>query len=82
MTMTGLLSSTAAMMVKDCVNHAYEPPLSEGIHFERRIFQAMFATLDQKEGMAAFVEKPDAARAEKFLAEGGYCWNSGMFLSM
>jgi enoyl-CoA hydratase len=51
------LSSTAAMMVKDCVNRAYETTLSEGIHFERRIFQAMFATLDQKEGMAAFVEK-------------------------
>jgi enoyl-CoA hydratase len=51
------LSMPAAMMVKDCVNRAFETTLSEGIHFERRVFQAMFATDDQKEGMAAFVEK-------------------------
>jgi enoyl-CoA hydratase len=51
------LSMPAAMMVKDCVNRAFETTLSEGVHFERRIFQAMFATDDQKEGMAAFVEK-------------------------
>ena len=50
-------SMPAVMMVKDCVNTAYETTLSQGIHFERRIFQAMFATSDQKEGMAAFVEK-------------------------
>ena len=51
------LSLPAAMMVKECVNTAYETTLSAGIHFERRLFHAMFATADQKEGMAAFVEK-------------------------
>ena len=39
------------------VNRAYETTLAEGIRFERRLFHAMFATADQKEGMAAFVEK-------------------------
>ncbi len=51
------LSLPAAMMVKECVKTAFETTLSEGIHFERRLFHAMFATADQKEGMAAFVEK-------------------------
>jgi enoyl-CoA hydratase/carnithine racemase len=46
-----------AMMVKETVNRAYETTLSEGIRFERRLFHAMFATADQKEGMAAFVAK-------------------------
>jgi enoyl-CoA hydratase len=50
-------SLPAAMMVKECIKTAYETTLAEGIHFERRIFHAMFATGDQKEGMAAFVEK-------------------------
>ena len=54
-------SSPAAMMVKECVNRALETALAEGIHFERRLFHAMFATEDQKEGMAAFVEKRKAA---------------------
>ncbi len=45
------------MMTKDSVNRAYETTLSEGLLFERRIFHPMFATEDQKEGMAAFVEK-------------------------
>ena len=45
------------MMVKECVNRAPETTLAEGLHFERRLFHAMFALLDQKEGMAAFVEK-------------------------
>src|SRR5580658_8494006 len=45
------------MMTKETVNRAYETTLSEGIHFERRLFHAMFATDDQKEGMAAFSEK-------------------------
>jgi enoyl-CoA hydratase/carnithine racemase len=43
--------------VKECVNSAFETSLTEGIRFERRLFHAMFATEDQKEGMAAFVEK-------------------------
>jgi enoyl-CoA hydratase len=45
------------MMVKEAVNRAYESTLSEGILFERRLFHAAFALDDQKEGMAAFVEK-------------------------
>jgi enoyl-CoA hydratase len=49
-----------AMMVKEAINTAYETTLSEGIHFERRLFHACFATNDQKEGMAAFVEKRPA----------------------
>jgi len=50
-------SSPAAQMVKEAVNRAYETTLAEGLHFERRLFHAMFATHDQKEGMAAFSEK-------------------------
>ena len=50
-------SSPAAQMVKEAVNRAYETSLAEGLHFERRLFHAMFATHDQKEGMAAFSEK-------------------------
>jgi enoyl-CoA hydratase len=51
------LSGPAAMMAKEAVNRAYETTLSEGIRFERRLFHATFATEDQKEGMAAFLEK-------------------------
>jgi enoyl-CoA hydratase len=50
-------SLPSVMMAKEAVNRAYEAPLSEGILFERRLFHALFATEDQKEGMAAFVEK-------------------------
>jgi enoyl-CoA hydratase len=50
-------SLPAAMMVKECVNRAQETTLAEGVRFERRVFHAMFATQDQKEGMAAFAEK-------------------------
>ena len=45
------------MMTKETVNRSYELTLAEGIRFERRLFHAMFATEDQKEGMAAFSEK-------------------------
>lgn len=45
------------MMAKENVNRAYESPLAEGLLFERRSFQALFGTEDQKEGMNAFVEK-------------------------
>jgi enoyl-CoA hydratase len=45
------------MMVKEAVNRAYEVPLAEGLLFERRLFHSLFATDDQKEGMAAFVAK-------------------------
>ena len=50
-------SRPAVMMAKEAVNRAYETTLSEGIRFERRVFHSTFATQDQKEGMAAFVEK-------------------------
>jgi enoyl-CoA hydratase len=50
-------SLPVAMMVKESVNRAYETTLAEGVHFERRLFHATFALDDQKEGMAAFVEK-------------------------
>ena len=50
-------SSPVAQMVKEAVNRAQETSLAEGLHFERRLFHAMFATADQKEGMAAFAEK-------------------------
>ncbi|HTO41575.1 MAG TPA: enoyl-CoA hydratase [Rhizomicrobium sp.] len=46
-----------AMMTKETVNRAYETTLSEGVRFERRVFHAMFATSDQKEGMEAFAQK-------------------------
>ena len=52
----------AVMMAKECVNRAYQAPLSEGLLFERRGFHSLFATHDQKEGMAAFLEK----RAPRF----------------
>ena len=51
------MSLPAVMMTKETVNRAYETTLAEGIRFERRLFHAMFATEDQKEGMAAFAEK-------------------------
>jgi enoyl-CoA hydratase len=45
------------MMTKETLNRAYETTLSEGVRYERRVFHSMFATEDQKEGMAAFSEK-------------------------
>jgi enoyl-CoA hydratase len=51
------MSRPIAMMVKESVNRAFETTLAEGVHFERRLFHSLFATEDQKEGMAAFVEK-------------------------
>src|SRR3954466_10835544 len=50
----------AAIAVKEMVNAAFEIPLSQGIRFERRLFHGLFGTEDQKEGMAAFVEKRPA----------------------
>ncbi len=50
-------SLLSSMAVKECVNRAQETSLAEGLLFERRVFHAMFATEDQKEGMAAFLEK-------------------------
>ncbi|MFJ7441246.1 enoyl-CoA hydratase [Methylorubrum thiocyanatum] len=54
------MSLPIAMMTKEAVNRAYETTLAEGIRFERRVFHSMFALQDQKEGMAAFVEKRPA----------------------
>lgn len=50
-------SLPSVLMAKEAVNRAYEMPLSEGMLFERRLFHSLFATRDQKEGMAAFLEK-------------------------
>ena len=50
-------SLPVVMMIKECVNRAYESPLNEGLLFERRTFHSSFALEDQKEGMAAFLEK-------------------------
>ena len=51
------LSGPSIAMAKECVNRAYEGTLAEGVTFERRTFHSLFATDDQKEGMAAFVGK-------------------------
>ena len=51
------MSRPITMLVKEAVNRAYESTLAEGVRFERRLFHSTFATEDQKEGMAAFVEK-------------------------
>jgi enoyl-CoA hydratase len=50
-------SLPVVMMIKESINRAYETPLAEGVLFERRVFQSQFSLEDQKEGMAAFVEK-------------------------
>ena len=58
-------SLPAVLMAKEAVNRAYELPLAEGVLFERRLFHSLFATEDQKEGMAAFVEKRTANFAHR-----------------
>ena len=50
-------SQLATRAAKEAVNRAFESGLSDGVHFERRLFHALFATADQKEGMDAFVNK-------------------------
>ena len=50
-------SLPVVMMMKESINRAYETSLNEGVAFERRLFQSQFALADQKEGMAAFLEK-------------------------
>ncbi|MBB3388779.1 enoyl-CoA hydratase [Rhizobium sp. BK275] len=52
-----LLSRPSVLMAKEAVSRAFETTLEEGLRFERRLFQSLFATEDQKEGMAAFIEK-------------------------
>ncbi|MEM6658704.1 MAG: enoyl-CoA hydratase [Pseudomonadota bacterium] len=58
-------SQLSAIAAKEAVNRSYELPLSEGMLFERRVFHSMFATEDQKEGMAAFLEKRAAQFRDK-----------------
>ncbi|MEI4195579.1 enoyl-CoA hydratase [Roseovarius sp. E0-M6] len=58
-------SMISVMAVKESVNRSYEVPLREGLLFERRVFQSLFATEDQKEGMAAFAEKREAQFRDK-----------------
>jgi enoyl-CoA hydratase len=59
------MSLPSVMLAKEAINRAFETTLAEGNRFERRVFHSLFATKDQKEGMAAFVEK----RAPKFTNE-------------
>ncbi len=59
------LGAPSVMMAKECVNRAFEGPLADGIQYERRMFHALFATEDQKEGMDAFVNKRKAAFRHK-----------------
>ena len=56
------MSLPAVMLAKESINRAFEVSLAEGVRFERRVLHSLFATEDQKEGMAAFIEK----RAPKF----------------
>jgi enoyl-CoA hydratase len=58
-------SLPSVMMAKEAVNRAYEGTLSDGVHFERRLFHSLFATEDQKIGMKAFVEKQKPAFKHK-----------------
>ncbi len=58
-------SIMSVMAVKEAVNRSYEVPLREGLLFERRVFHSLFATEDQKEGMAAFAEKREAQFRDK-----------------
>ncbi len=58
-------SKPIVQMAKESVNRSYETSLSEGLRFERRLFHAMFSTFDQKEGMAAFIEKRQAVFKDK-----------------
>ena len=51
------MPTSVAMMIKDCVNRAFETTLTDGVAYERRLFQAAFGTPAQKEGMHAFLEK-------------------------
>jgi enoyl-CoA hydratase len=53
-------SRPSVYAAKEAVNRAFETTLSEGLHYEQRVFYPLFATEDQKEGMAAFSEKRKA----------------------
>jgi enoyl-CoA hydratase len=51
------MSLPSVLAAKEAVNRAFETSLAEGVRFERRMFHSLFATADQKEGMAAFIAK-------------------------
>jgi enoyl-CoA hydratase len=51
------MSPNAVMLTKEMVNAAFETPLAQGVKLERRLFHSLFAFQDQKEGMAAFLDK-------------------------
>ena len=53
----GKKSQIAVQAAKECVNESFNLTLTDGLRFERRLFQALFSTHDQKEGMTAFAEK-------------------------
>jgi enoyl-CoA hydratase len=54
------MSLPSVLAAKECINRSFEISLAEGVRFERRVFHALFATDDQKEGMAAFIGKRPA----------------------
>ncbi len=58
-------STVSTRAAKEAVNRAFETPLAEGLLFERRLFHALFGTGDQKEGMAAYLEKREAQFRDK-----------------
>ena len=58
-------SIISVMAAKEAVERSYETTLTEGLLFERRLFHSLFATEDQKEGMAAFLEKREAQFRDK-----------------
>ena len=58
-------SGPSVMLAKECVNRAFESGLSDGVSYERRVFHALFATEDQKEGMDAFLNKRKPAFKHK-----------------
>ena len=64
-TKIGDKSMVTVMAVKETVNRSYETTLREGVLFERRVFHSLFSTEDQKEGMAAFLEKREAQFRDK-----------------
>jgi enoyl-CoA hydratase len=61
----GSLSLPSVQTAKEAINRAFESSLAEGLLFERRVFHALFATQDQKEGMKAFIEKRPARFAHR-----------------
>ncbi|EJW09584.1 enoyl-CoA hydratase [Rhodovulum sp. PH10] len=63
------MPTAALMSAKETVGRAFETPLAEGLRFERRVFQALFGTPDQREGMSAFMEKRTARFHESKAAE-------------